>query len=54
MARELRALEDARREHPRAERLLLVLTRDQALGVTGQGIRVEPVYQWLLGRESGS
>lgn len=54
IVRELRALEDARREHPRAERVLLVLTRDQALGVTGQGIRVEPVYQWLLGGESGS
>lgn len=56
-ARELRALEDARREYPRAECLLLVLTQDQALEVlriAGHGIRVDPVYRWLLERESGA
>lgn len=56
-ARELRALEDARREYPRAECLLLVLTQDQALEVlriAGHGIRVDPVYQWLLDGASGA
>lgn len=48
LKRELRALEDAHSEFPRAERLLLVMTRDQALGVSAPGVRVEPVYSWVL------
>ncbi len=52
LERELRALEAARRDHRRAEGLLLVLNRDQALAVAGKNIYVQPAYEWLLDRES--
>ncbi len=48
LGRELRALEAARRDFPRARRLLLVLNRDQALGVAAEGVLVQPAYEWLL------
>ncbi|MDI6771408.1 MAG: ATP-binding protein [bacterium] len=48
MARELRALEEAAREHRRAKRWLLVLTRDQVPAVTAPGVVVQPAYEWLL------
>lgn len=53
LERELRALEAARRDHSRAERLLLVLNRNQVLAVSGKNVRVQPAYEWLLDRESG-
>lgn len=53
LERELRALEEARRDYPRAERLLLVLNRDQALAVPSKGVRVQPAYEWLLEGELG-
>jgi predicted AAA+ superfamily ATPase len=48
LERELRALEEARDQHPRAERLLLVLARDQALAAKTRSARVIPAYEWLL------
>ncbi|MGH8673610.1 MAG: hypothetical protein ACREVG_04815, partial [Burkholderiales bacterium] len=54
LAREVRALEAARRAHPRAERMLLVLDRDQARAVSAEGIRVQPAYEWLLDGEPHS
>jgi predicted AAA+ superfamily ATPase len=48
IARELRALEEAAREHRRAKRWLLVLTRDQVPAVTAPGVVVQPAYEWLL------
>lgn len=48
MERELRALEDAAREHPRAKRQLLVLTRDQVPAAAVKGVLVRPAYEWLL------
>jgi len=46
--RELRALEEAAREHRRAKWRLLVLTRDQVSAVTAPGVLVQPTYEWLL------
>ena len=46
--RELRALAAAAREHPRVARRLLVLTRDQTLGIEAKGVAIEPVYEWIL------
>jgi predicted AAA+ superfamily ATPase len=46
--RELRALEEAAREHRRAKRRMLVLTRDQVSAVTAPGVLVQPTYEWLL------
>lgn len=48
LERELRALEAAGREYPRAERLLLVLSWDQTLAVPAKGVHVLPAYEWLL------
>lgn len=45
-------LEDARRDYSRAERILLVLNRNQVLAVSGKNVRVQPAYEWLLDRES--
>ncbi len=53
LKRELRALAQARGEYPRAERLLLVLNRNQVHAVSGsEDLQVLPVYEWLLDRES--
>jgi predicted AAA+ superfamily ATPase len=46
--RELRALEVAREQHPRAKRRLLVLDRDAWTGIDTVGIEVRPAYEWLL------
>ena len=45
--RELRALIEASAEHPRAKKVLLVLTRDQVFP-EDYGIEIKPVYEWLL------
>ena len=47
-ARELRSLAAAASEHPRVKRRLLVLTRDQTLGLVAKGVSVEPAYEWML------
>jgi len=46
--RELRALKEAQSEYPRALRRLLVLDDHQAASIEATGIRVQPVYRWLL------
>ena len=46
--REVSALTAAASEHPRATRRLLVLDREQAMGVVGQGVIAQPAYEWLL------
>lgn len=48
LERELRALEEAGKEHPHAGRLLLVLDHGQAAVIEAPGVRVEPVDAWLL------
>ncbi|MBI2920019.1 MAG: ATP-binding protein [Planctomycetes bacterium] len=48
--RELRALAEAAKEHPRATRSLLVLDRDALLRQPAPGVHVEPAYEWLLSR----
>lgn len=48
MERELRALTAAAAEFPGATLRLLVLTRDQMLNFKAPGVRLEPVYEWLL------
>jgi predicted AAA+ superfamily ATPase len=51
LERELRALEAARLDHPRARRLFLVLDRNQAWAVPGKDLHVMPAYEWLLDGE---
>ncbi len=46
--RELRALTEAAKTHPRATCRLLVLDRDAAAGVDLPGVEVQPAYEWLL------
>jgi len=46
--RELRALTQAALTYPRANRRLLVLTRDQAIPIEATGVSVQPAYEWLL------
>jgi predicted AAA+ superfamily ATPase len=48
LERELRALNSASRKYPRAERVLIVLRREQASAVSGVGVRVCPAYEWFL------
>ncbi|MCC7486351.1 MAG: ATP-binding protein [Burkholderiales bacterium] len=48
LGRELRALETAGVEYPRARRLVLVLDRSQALRVRAADVEVQPAYEWLL------
>jgi uncharacterized protein len=48
LERELRALEAAGAEHPRAERRLLVLDRDGLPRVDTGTVSVQPAYEWLL------
>lgn len=48
MDRQLRALQQAAAEYPRATRRLLVLSRDDALPVTAPGVLVQLAYEWLL------
>lgn len=46
--RELRALEDAAKTHPKATRRLLTLTRDAMPGDVPKDVIVQPAYEWLL------
>ncbi|MEK7377273.1 MAG: ATP-binding protein, partial [Candidatus Binatota bacterium] len=46
--RELRALEEALREHPRATPKLLVLNFEQLAVKVSPGVTVQAAYQWLL------
>jgi predicted AAA+ superfamily ATPase len=46
--RELRALSSAARKYPRAERVLIVLTREQAAAVSEAGVNVYPAHEWFL------
>jgi predicted AAA+ superfamily ATPase len=48
LARELRALAAAAKEHPRAGRRLLVLDRDSVPRLDTPGLPVQPAYEWLL------
>lgn len=48
VAREVRALKSAARKYPRAEQILIVLTREQAVDLSGAGVWVRPAYEWLL------
>lgn len=48
LSRELRALTEAAREHPRAGKRLLVLDRDALVGIQAPGVEVQPAYEWLL------
>ncbi|MDE2261321.1 MAG: hypothetical protein KGL45_02230 [Gammaproteobacteria bacterium] len=48
VARELRALVAAAKEHPRARRRLLVLDRDAVGEVEAQGVEVLAAYEWML------
>jgi predicted AAA+ superfamily ATPase len=48
LARELRALAEARALHPRATRRLLVLDRDALPRSAPPEVEVQPAYEWLL------
>jgi hypothetical protein len=48
LGRELRALTEAAREHPRATRRLLVLDRDALARVSAPRVEMQPAYEWLL------
>lgn len=48
LARELRALTAAAKEHPRAAQRLLVLDRDALAQVSAPAVEVQPAYEWLL------
>jgi hypothetical protein len=48
MDRELRALTQAARTHPRATRRLLVLTREPTISIGETGVSIQPAYEWLL------
>lgn len=48
LERELRALEQAHAEHPRATLCMLVLDRDQTMAGNTAGVSIQPAYEWLL------
>lgn len=48
LARELRALAAAGKEHPRAVRRLFVLDRDAVPRMDTPGVQAQPAYEWLL------
>lgn len=48
LARELRGLEQAASDHPRARPRLLVLDRDFAMPAGAADVVIQPVYEWLL------
>ena len=48
LERELRALESASEQYPQAERIILVLTREEASQVSAGTISIKPAYEWLL------
>jgi hypothetical protein len=53
LERELRALNSGARKYPRADRLLIVLTREQAAAVSEPGIRLYPAHEWFLEEPEG-
>ena len=48
LEREVRALREAAKEHPRAARRLLVLDRDTMPRASTPGVQAQPAYEWLL------
>ena len=50
LSRELRALEDAGAEYPRAKRRVLTLTFDLFPAAAPRGMIVQPAWEWLLDR----
>jgi len=46
--RELRALEAAGKQYPKATCRLLTLTRDTAPAETPEGVLIQPAYEWIL------
>lgn len=48
VVRELRALAEAARDHPRAVPRFLVLDRDAVARVTAAGAEAQPAHEWLL------
>lgn len=48
LQRELRALNEAASEYPRATQRLLVLDRDALTRVKSSKVQVQPAYEWLL------
>ncbi|MBI5362106.1 MAG: ATP-binding protein [Planctomycetes bacterium] len=54
LARELRALEQAGVDHPRAERRLLVMDHDQVARVRARDVKVQATYEWLLEDANGA
>jgi hypothetical protein len=48
LARELRALEEAAAQHPKATRRLLVLNWNEVPTTLPAGLTAQPVYEWLL------
>jgi predicted AAA+ superfamily ATPase len=53
LAREVRALAAAEKEHPRAVQRLLVLDRDAMPRTEAPGVRIEPAYEWILAAPAG-
>lgn len=49
--REVRALAEAAREHPHAQKRLLLLEREQVVHLQLPGVVVQTVYEWLLQEE---
>lgn len=54
LAREMRALDAARAEHPAAIRRLLILDRDAGPQVETPGVEVSPVSEWILSAPVGN
>lgn len=54
LARELRGLASAAREHPRARQLLLAANRDALAGVRAPGVELLPATEWLLTPSTGA
>ena len=48
LERELAALEEARKEYPKATRRLVTLTRDAVPGTLPRGVEAVPAVEWLL------
>jgi hypothetical protein len=48
LAREAHALAAAGRDHPRAERVLLVPDKDAAARAAASGVTARPLADWLL------
>ena len=46
----MRALADAAKKHSKLPATLLVLTQEQAIALTGSGLRVIPAYEWMLAK----